>query len=149
MMRGMEGFHMRFSRFFLALVLAGLMMGCVSVGRKIDQSSADSIKKGVTTREQVTSLLGSPDGITRLGTGDTLYSYGYMRMKAKPASFIPIVGMFAGGAETQHQFFTVTFGPDGVVKDFYSTQGGLEADRGVMAGGKASTPEVEAGKRPK
>jgi outer membrane protein assembly factor BamE (lipoprotein component of BamABCDE complex) len=136
-------------RFLLLILLAAWLASCVSSGRKIDQSAADKIEKGKTTREQVVSLIGSPDRITRTGNGDTIYMYNYMRATAKPATFIPIFGPLVGGANVQHQMYMVTFGSDGVVKDYLSTYGGSEVDHGVTAGGKADMPEVEVGKREK
>jgi outer membrane protein assembly factor BamE (lipoprotein component of BamABCDE complex) len=133
----------------LLLFISAGLAACVSVGRPIDQSAADKIEKGKTTREQVISLMGSPDQITSRGDGSTVFSYHYMRATAKPATFIPIVGAFAGGANVQNQMFIVTLGSDGVVKDFFSTRGGTEADKGFSTGSKAEIPEVEEGKRPK
>lgn len=136
-----------------ALLLMALMFlaipACVSVGRKIDQSAADKIEKGKTTREQVVSLIGSPEMITRNSNGDTVFIYNYTRSTAKPATFIPYIGPFVGGANTQHQSTSVTFGPDGVVKAFSSTQGSMESNIGLTAGGKADIKDVEEGKRPK
>lgn len=122
---------------------------CATVGRKIDQSAVDRIKKGETTKEQVVASLGSPDRVTVLGNGDTIFSYGYARATAKPATFIPIVGAFAGGADVQHQNCTVTFGPDNLVKNFTSIQGGTEVGRGLNSASRATIPEIEEGKRPK
>lgn len=132
----------------IALILMGLA-GCASIGRPIDQAAADKIVKGQTTREQVGMMLGSPDRITKLGNGDTMYSYSYTRASAKPASFIPIVGAFAGGANVQHQMIMVTFGPDNIVKNFISSQGGTESDTGLATGSKPDMPDIEQGKRPK
>jgi outer membrane protein assembly factor BamE (lipoprotein component of BamABCDE complex) len=134
---------------FILFLMVFWLGGCVSSGRKIDQSAADKIEKGKTTREQVINLIGSPDRITRTGSGDTIFMYNYMRATAKPATFIPIFGPLVGGANVQHQMYMVTFGSDGVVKDFLSTYGGSEVDHGVTTGSKADIPEVEAGKRPK
>ena len=136
-------------RYVLLVFLGVCLAGCVSSGRKIDQAAVGTIKKGETTRAQVINLLGSPEFITRTGSGDTVYLYNYTRATAKPATFIPYIGAFVGGANYQHQMTSVTFGPDGVVKDFSSTQGSTESDMGLAAGGKAETPEVEEGKREK
>ena len=133
----------------LLVFLAVCLAGCYSTGRKIDQAAVDTIKKGETTRAQVINMLGSPEAITRTGSGDTVYIYNYIRSTAKPATFIPYIGPFVGGANIQHQMTSVTFGPDGVVKDFSSTQGSTESGMGLAAGGKAETPEVEEGKRAK
>jgi outer membrane protein assembly factor BamE (lipoprotein component of BamABCDE complex) len=131
------------------ILLAAFLAGCVSSGRKIDQSAADKIEKGKTTKQEVINLIGSPDRITRTGRGDTIFMYNYMRATAKPATFIPIFGPLVGGANVQHQMYMVTFGSDGVVKDYLSTYGGSEVDHGVTTGSKAEMPDVEADKRPK
>ena len=138
----------RASALLLFLILA-LTVGCASVGRPIDQAAADKIVKGQTTREQVGMMLGSPDRITKLGNGDTMYSYSYTRASAKPATFIPIVGAFAGGTNMQHQMVMVTFGPDDIVKNYMSSQGGTESGTGLATGSRKDMPEVEEGKRPK
>lgn len=56
-------------RFFSLFLVLAWLAGCVSMGRKIDQSAAEKIEKGKTTREQVINLIGSPDNITRTGRG--------------------------------------------------------------------------------
>jgi outer membrane protein assembly factor BamE (lipoprotein component of BamABCDE complex) len=136
-------------RVMILLLLSGLLSGCVSVGRKIDQSAADKIEKGKTTREEVIRLIGSPDQITTRGGGYTVFMYNYMRATAKPETFIPIVGAFVGGANVQNQMVMVVFGADGVVKDVFSTRGGTEASKGLATGSQADIKDVEEGKRPK
>jgi outer membrane protein assembly factor BamE (lipoprotein component of BamABCDE complex) len=133
----------------LVFLLIAALMGCISVGHKIDQTAADRIVKGQTTRTEVLQLLGSPDNITRTSRGDTIFLYNYMRTTPKPATFIPLVGVFAGGANVQHQMYMVTFGSNGVVKDYISTYGASQADAGVTAAGRASMPDIESDKRPK
>lgn len=135
---------------FLTLVLAtALFTGCATMGRKLDQTNIDKIKKGETTREEVLQLIGSPDQIMRDGDGNVTFMYMYVRATAKPEGFIPVVGVFAGGIDTQNQMFQVTFGEDGVVKDVLSTYGASEIGTGLSAGGKADLEEVETNKRPK
>ena len=134
----------------LALALmASLIAGCASYGRKLDESAVDKIKKGETTRAEVLKSLGSPDQMTRNGSGDVTFQYMYVRATAKASSFIPIVGAFAGGANVQNQMVMVTFGQDGVVKDLISTYGANEMDSGLNTGSKADTQDVEQNKRPK
>lgn len=133
----------------LLLVIATLGTGCATVGRKLDQESVDKIKKGQTTREEVLKLIGAPDQMTRNGNGDVTFNYTYARATTKGASFIPIVGAFAGGVNVQNQMVMVTFGPDGIVKDIVSTYGSTESGVGMSAGGKPSVNAVEEGKRPK
>ena len=69
------------------VLLVGLLSGCVSSGRKIDQAAVETITKGETTKAQVITLLGSPDQITKLGSGDTIFMYNYMRAYAQAYYF--------------------------------------------------------------
>ena len=85
----------------------------------------------------------------RMGSGDVTFQYMYVRATAKPATYIPIVGAFAGGANVQNQMVMVTFGPDGVVKDIISTYGATESGVGASAASGADLKDVETNKRPK
>lgn len=133
----------------LTLAAALLFTGCVTSGRKIDQTKVDQIQKGVTTRDEVKKLLGAPDQIIRDANGNTTFQYHYVRATAKGESFIPVIGAFMGGANVQTQFFTVRFGEDNKVADFTSTQGGTETSTGASTGSKSNLPDVEKDKRPK
>lgn len=132
-----------------AAALALVLLGCATAGRKIDQAAVDKIQKGQTTKAEVKGLIGSPDTVTKTGDGTETWSYMFVRASAKGQNFIPIVGAFAGGVNTQHQSTTVTFGADGIVSQVVSSFGGMESDSGLSAGGKARLPETEKDKRPK
>lgn len=131
-------------------VLLSLICGCATVGRKLDPNKVAQIQKGVTTRNEVVGLIGSPDQMTRDGDGNVTFQYLYVRATAKGSSFIPVYGAFAGGANVQNQTVMVVFNPDGVCKDIISSYGATEADSGLNTSpNKASLPEVEDNKRPK
>lgn len=131
------------------LIFTISLVGCATVGRKLDPAAVEKIEKGKTTRQEVIELIGSPDQMTRDGDGNVTFSYMYVRATAKAESFIPVVGAFAGGANVQNQMVMVIFGPDSVVKDVISTYGATESGVGLSAGSKADTTEVEQNKRPK
>lgn len=135
------------SKKILAVLTVALVLGCATTGHKLDQASMDKIKQGVTSKEQVLQILGSPEEISRRSNGEVTYNYKYTRATAKPENFIPIVGLFVGGMDTQNQFFIVTFGPDGIVKDITSTYGATEINTGIGVGEKADMPDVEQNKR--
>jgi len=138
------------ARFFLLLISClFLLQSCATVGRKIDQTAADKIQKGVTTKEQVVTLMGAPDRLTRKSNGEMVFIYTYARATAKPASFIPVFGPLVGGANVQHQMFMVLFDANGIVKNFSSSQGATESGTGLAAGSKPDIPDVEQGKRAK
>jgi outer membrane protein assembly factor BamE (lipoprotein component of BamABCDE complex) len=133
---------------FLSIISILLIVGCATVGRKIDQAAVDKIQKGVSTREDVRGLVGSPDHVSREAGGDETWSYIYIRSAVKGESFIPIVGAFAGGVNTQQQSVAVVFGQDGKVSKVISNYGGTSLDEGLSAGGKPRL-ENEKGKRQK
>lgn len=118
----------------LIVVLMALAGCAVSGGKKIDQEALDQIKVGETTKAQVTELMGAPQQVTRLGNGDSIFTYVYVRSAAKAESYIPIVGMFAGGSTSESETATITFGSDNVVKDIAIAQSTSEMSSGIMAG---------------
>jgi len=129
------------------LLLCVSIVGCATVGRKLDQSSVDRIQKGKTSQQEVLAWLGSPDQIMRINGMET-FSYRYVRAAAKPATYIPIVGAFAGGVNMQQQVVVVAFDEAGIVRNIVSNQGGTESGYGLSSGSAASIPAVEANKRP-
>lgn len=134
----------------LSITIASVLVcGCVSVGRKLDSSKVAQIKKGETTRQQVINLIGSPDQMTQDGNGNVMFQYIYVRASAKPATYIPVVGAFAGGANTQNQMVMVTFGSDGIVSDIVTSYGANETGTGLNVGSEAKMPEVQGDKRGK
>ncbi len=124
------------------------LAGCATVGRKIDSSALDQLKKGMT-KQEVVSLLGSPDQTTRQGSGESSFHYSYVRSQTKAATFVPVVGMFAGGVDMQNQIVLVQFDTAGKVKDFTVSGGSTDMASGAAAGAKPDTSETEPGKRAK
>ena len=100
---------------------AAMMIGCMSSGKKIEQSKVDKLQKGVTTRAQLEQEMGPPDEVFPQENGKRMLVYRYLSAKAKGTSFIPIVGMFAGGSDTRRQTFTVIVDKGGIVEDFELT----------------------------
>ncbi len=137
---------MRIMTVFLALCF---IVGCMSYGRKIDTYNIDKIKKGETTKNEVVSLIGSPDQIISDGMGNTIMQYTYIRVASKPQNFIPVVGAFTGGANTQNQSVVVTVGSDNIVSNIVSSYGASGTGMGVQMGSKAEIADVEENKRPK
>ncbi len=131
-------------------LLAATCSGCFSMGRKIDQSAVAQIKQGKTTKAEVLKLLGSPDQVTWDGFGNETFMYMYVRSTPKATTFVPVVGAFSGGANTQSEMVMVTFNPQGVVSHFVANMGATEAGYGAEAASRATDlQEVEENKRPK
>jgi outer membrane protein assembly factor BamE (lipoprotein component of BamABCDE complex) len=109
----------------LAVIISfGLFCGCTSVGNKqlLDLNLISQIKPDVSTQEDVTRLVGEPTKQTYLDSGDTVWEYDLQQTQVRPASFIPLVGLVAGGANVQTHTLTVRFNKQGIVKEFGTGQ---------------------------
>ncbi len=137
------------ARLLILLVALCMAVGCFSMGRKIDQSAVDQIKKGQTTKDEVVKMIGSPDQVSKNANGDTTFMYMFIRATPTPGTFVPIVGPLVSGSKMQNQTLCVTFGADGIVKDYVSTHGAQTFGTGVVTASGEQQPDVEQGKRPK
>jgi outer membrane protein assembly factor BamE (lipoprotein component of BamABCDE complex) len=113
---------MKLSRITLAIIVTAFA-ACGSAGTQVTRAKAATIVKGKTTRDEVVATLGEPNSLTRDSNGRETLHYAYARSTVKPATFIPIVGAFAGGVNTQTSAFDVKLNPSGVVEEYLETQG--------------------------
>lgn len=121
------------------LGIALLISGCVSSGNPsvMDQDRIAQIKIDTSTKEDVKRILGQPNSTSRqsgsysvipgLPPSTTLtnvetWSYTHLSVDVDAATFIPIVGLFAGGATSNINTFTVVFNERGIVRHISSTQ---------------------------
>lgn len=111
-------------RFPSLLFLAAI--GCVSVGRPLEQSKLAQIKKGETTRDQIFAILGQPSSIGTLDGPEgkqTVIIYNYMLSTIRAESLLPYVGAFVGGTDNQSQTTTFTLDDHNVVKSILTSTG--------------------------
>lgn len=131
----------------LLIVIALGSANCASMGRRIDSESASQIRVGRTNKQQVLNLLGSPDGSSTNGRGDTTWTYNYTGAQMKPESFIPYFGGLVGGSNIQHQSTTVVFGPGGVVKDFTNSENSTETGVNLGSSRRPTLKNLDENKR--
>src|SRR5216684_4527323 len=81
-------------RYFVLLALA--VAGCYSGGVKVTEQQVRKFEVGKTTYAEVVKELGPPTSVMSNSNGTRSASYSYVMAKAKAASFIPVVGLFAG-----------------------------------------------------
>lgn len=96
--------------------------------------SDDGFKEGADTIATVTAKLGRPNSNEANSDGTTTIRYARVRTSIKGASFIPIIGMFAGGATGKTTTKAFTFGSDGLLKSFSS--GNFQTDCSTFGGCK-------------
>jgi hypothetical protein len=112
------------------LVLAASLLGCSTSGTKIDPATVATFRPGVTTYPQVVAALGEPTMTNRMQDGSVIIAYGYAQFRTSPATFIPVVGLFAGGGSMHSESVSFTFEPNGVMRG--STAGTSQASSGMV-----------------
>lgn len=123
----------------IAFLCAIALAGCVSHGVQVSADRVSQFKPGVTTEADVVAALGQPTSITSMN-GQRLLSYAGAQAQARPASFIPIIGLLAGGADVRYSMTMFKFGPDGKLIDTSQTNGASGASTGFAAG---TMPQVQ------
>lgn len=108
--------------------------GCATVGREISDAQIGTLKKGETTSTQAIAALGQPTSVTRLSDGRQIMTYSFAHAQARPASFIPVVGLFAGGSDVRSSAVMLTFDKTGILQDYSSHQSVTGAGTGFAAG---------------
>jgi outer membrane protein assembly factor BamE (lipoprotein component of BamABCDE complex) len=102
---------------WLILIVVLVVAGCASWGNEQirDQSVISQIQPGTTTKEEIRTLIGEPTEITFSDNGDETWKYVLSKTQMRASSFIPIVGLFTGGADMQSYTLTIRF-KDNIVK---------------------------------
>ncbi len=140
----------------LSFIVALTVMGCVSSGNSsiVDQDRIAKIKLNISVKDDVRRILGQPNGISRQSgsypafpgvpastatINSEVWSYTHMNVDVNPATFIPIVGLFAGGATSNLNTFTVSFDEQGIVRHISSTQS--QGRSGSGTGSESTLPK--------
>lgn len=112
---------------FIACIICLFLQGCVSVGTKTDQNVVNTFKPGVTTLAEVKAKLGDPNQTTQNADGSTLIQYIYATGHANGASYIPVVGLFAGKSIVDNVTRNLTFDKAGRFVSATTSYGHTEA----------------------
>lgn len=67
-----------------------------------------------------------------MSDGTKIAAWASTRTRVKGASFVPVIGMFAGGAKSRVSVKIFTFGPDGLMKSFTATDSNTDCNVGVQ-----------------
>lgn len=115
--------HRGVSSLILRSVFAGLLgvavitTGCAtSQGNQVDVSDTSSIVDGKTTKSELISKFGQPTQTTRDSKGKQTLVWLHTKSTIHAATYIPVVGMFAGGATTENKTLTVFIDRRGIVQ---------------------------------
>jgi|SRR5579885_1751824 len=111
---------MRWLLFLGALVWVSLASGALAKPAA-PQVDIRDFKVGLATAQDVETRLGPPSTQTQTSDGTVVLIYVVARDHVKAATFIPYVGLFAGGTRFQATTMTFTFGSDGLLKSAMSS----------------------------
>ena len=123
-------------RLLFALFLSISLAGCASTGVKITDDQISQFKEGETTSQEVIARLGRPTTTMRNPDGTTMLMYVYAEARTRASTFIPIVGMFAGGVDSRSNSVVLTFDQQGILQNTssssseYGTASGIAVDAG-------------------
>ncbi|EPB9717151.1 hypothetical protein QMT04_04625 [Cronobacter sakazakii] len=109
--------------FFFAI---SLISGCSTSGnQKIKNETAQSLQskiiKNKTTKTELLTKLGEPDTRTTLDDGNEQWRYFMYNNQFNATTFIPVVGLFTGGSQTQSKTLEIEFNGEKVSKWTFST----------------------------
>lgn len=99
-------------RISFAITLLVLLGACASAGTYVEPTAAQNFQEGVTTYKDVVGTYGLPQTDMTLPDGTRQIIYVHSDVQLKAATFVPLVGLFAGGADTTTNTTTFVFGPD-------------------------------------
>jgi outer membrane protein assembly factor BamE (lipoprotein component of BamABCDE complex) len=118
-------------KLFLMLTFLG---GCATIGTEIDPAKISAFEKGKTTRAEVEAAIGSPSSVTTLADGNVVAGYMFIHSRTRAATFIPIIGAFAGGSDTRSQIFSIKYDSAGIFQNSTSSIAQSGIGMGLAAG---------------
>lgn len=106
--------------------------GCVSSGTKVTGDQLAQFKDGTTTEAQIVAKLGPPNSASTSTDGSKTDIYVHIAASANAASYIPVVGLFAGGAKGTNDSVVFNFDSKGVLKSHSSSTGQMALNTGLL-----------------
>lgn len=97
--------------------MAVLLSGCFTTGHLINQPTVQSLRRGVTTYDEVRAQMGTPTTDTVLSDGRREITYIHATTSVAPLTFVPIVGIFFSGTRSNMQTLYLTFAPNDVLEN--------------------------------
>jgi outer membrane protein assembly factor BamE (lipoprotein component of BamABCDE complex) len=118
-------------RIIVLLTLCLTLLGCFSSGNKqiMDASKTSQIQEGKTTKAEIIAVLGEPNHTTSMPNGEEMWMYNYTQSVTRPTTFIPVIGLFAGGTDMKGKTLMFRFDKNGILQ---------KTDKGQMTGGGGS-----------
>ncbi|MBF0583080.1 MAG: hypothetical protein HQL80_02455 [Magnetococcales bacterium] len=128
----------------IASIMMLLLGGCATSGKEIKPEQLSDFKKGKTTVEEVVSKLGEPTTASLSDGGGRTLVYIFSHYQMRASSFIPYIGLLAGGADVRANSVVFTFGADGKMTGYKAQQSQFGVTSGLAAGIQGNAPQTQA-----
>ncbi|MFU1907699.1 hypothetical protein ACLRAJ_17150 [Bordetella avium] len=128
-------------RLLAALFVTAALAGCVSSGVRVKDEQLSAFVPGQMTTQEVIASLGQPTTQMRNADGTSMLMYSYVEAKARPASYIPFLGAFVGGADSSSNMVQLHFDAAGKLVQHSSSQSNYGTGTGYAAGSVDSVPD--------
>ncbi|WP_083253627.1 hypothetical protein [Pandoraea sp. ISTKB] len=128
----------KFARAFLAAALCGVALGgCASAGNQVLRTATQAeidqkIVKGRTSKADVVAYLGAAESVSFTDSGLEIWTYTFASNSAKPITFIPVVGMLAGGSDVDKKQLTILFNQKEIVSKATYSASSSEVRTGLL-----------------
>jgi hypothetical protein len=116
---------------FIILVCLAIS-ACNSSGTKVTEQQAAQFTPGKTTEGDVIAVLGPPNHSTKNADGSSMIVYFHTATAVNAATFIPVVGVLAGGASTTNDSVTFSFDKAGLLTGHSSSNGSQDLSTGLL-----------------
>ena len=112
----------------LSIAAISLSACGASAGRAVDKSRVATYQKGITPCSQIRADLGQPLETATDVDGSKLLTYGKSETTVNGATFVPIVGLFAGGTQTEYDFVQIKCDASDIYVESKATKGKVNTD---------------------
>jgi hypothetical protein len=105
------------------IVTATVVLATAILAEPVDAQpgAGGEFQVGVTTLDDVVRRLGQPTMVQATSDGRRAIVYSRTKTRVKGATFVPVVGLFAGGAKASVWVQGFVFGPDGKLVSTYES----------------------------
>lgn len=117
------------------------LAGCASSGVKISDEKIATLQDGKTTKTEVLASFGQPTSQHRNSDGTSTLIYSHSQTQARAITFVPIVGAFAGGADTTFGSVVLNFDKSGVLSSYSTSSDQHGVATGIAAGSVEQTQQ--------
>lgn len=122
----------------LILCFFALLAGCASSGVRVTEAQTSGFVKGETSKSDVLNALGKPTSQLRMSDGTSTLIYSYSEISTRPATFIPYIGLFVGGADTRSNSVILKFDKNDKLLEYASSDSEMGTGMGFSSGGTSA-----------